>query len=245
MNKKATKRLSYLLFVMISLSFLVSLYVDNYFTYKEKPKIENAALLVNSEESNEVEITEIDKIKKAYNNNDVVGNISISDTNIDEVVFQSSNNSYYLNHNGYKEYDQYGEVFADYRIDFDTSKKILIFGHNSSKIKTPFSNLEKYYDKSYYNNHKYITLTLENEVRTYAIFSVYVETSDWSYMNLKFDSATDWYNHILKLKNKSLYDTGVDVENDDEVLILQTCSYNQNYNDYDKKYLLIISRRVK
>ena len=147
-------------------------------------------------------------------------------------MHQSSNNSSYLNHNGYKEYDQYGEVFADYRIDFDTSKKILIFGHNSSKIKTPFSNLENYYDKSYYNNHKYITLTLENEVRTYAIFSVYVETSDWSYMNLKFDSSTDWYNHILKLKNKSLYDTGVDVENDDEVLILQTCSYNQNYNDY-------------
>lgn len=243
MDKKATKRLSYLLFVTISLSFLVSLYVDNYFNYKEEPKIEKVAL-VNNEESNKVEITEIEKIRQAYNNNDVVGNISIPDTNIDEVVFQSSNNSYYLNHNGYKEYDQYGEVFADYRIDFDTSKKILIFGHNSSRIKTPFSNLEKYYDKSYYDNHKYITLTLENDVRTYAIFSVYVETSDWSYMNLKFNSTTDWYNHILKLKNNSSYDTGVDVEENDEILILQTCSYNQNYKNYDKKYLLIVSRRV-
>lgn len=244
MNKRATKHLSYLLFVTVSLAFLVSLYVDSYFTYNDEPIIEKV-VLVNSEESNEAEITEIDKIRQAYNNNDVVGNISIPDTNIDEVVFQSSNNSYYLNHNGYKEYDQYGEVFSDYRIDFDTSKKILIFGHNSSRIKTPFSNLEKYYDKSYYDNHKYITLTLENEVRTYAIFSVYVETSDWSYMNLKFNSTTDWYNHILKLKNNSLYDTGVDVEDDDEVLILQTCSYNQNYKDYDKKYLLIVSRRIK
>ena len=245
MNRKGSKRFKILLLLILLLAFCASLYEYN-FSIQKDDKVVDKVITANKEKVSDVEqLNEILEIRKDYNNEDVIGKISISDTNIDEVVFQSSNNSYYLNHNGYKKYDQYGEVFADYRIDFDTSKKILIFGHNSSRIKTPFSNLEKYYDKSYYDNHKYITLTLENEVRTYAIFSAYVETSDWSYMNLKFNSTTDWYNHILKLKNNSSYDTGVDVEENDEILILQTCSYNQNYKDYDKKYLLIVSRRVK
>lgn len=245
MNRKGSKRFKILLLLILLLAFCASLYEYN-FSIQKDDKVVDKVITANKEKVSDVEqLNEILEIRKDYNNEDVIGKISISDTDIDEVVFQSSNNSYYLNHNGYKKYDQYGEVFADYRIDFDTSKKILIFGHNSSRIKTPFSNLEKYYDKSYYDNHKYITLTLENEVRTYAIFSAYVETSDWSYMNLKFNSTTDWYNHILKLKNNSSYDTGVDVEENDEILILQTCSYNQNYKDYDKKYLLIVSRRVK
>jgi sortase B len=243
MNKKIMKIFIYILFTSSLLSFLTFTYFDSYINSNDNIII-NKVAITNNEEIIESQLNEIEEIRSNYNNDDVIGKITISDTNINETIFQGDNNSYYLNHNGYKEYDQYGEVFLDYRINLNSSRKILIFGHNTSKGKTAFSELENYYDKSFYDNHKFITITLDNEIRNYEIFSVYVETSDWSYMNLNFNSNTDWYNHLLKLKNNSLYDTGIDIKEDDEVLILQTCSYNQNYKDYNKKYLLLISRRI-
>ena len=133
----------------------------------------------------------------------------------------------------------------DYRIDLDNSKKILIYGHSSKYQDTAFNKLEKYYDKDYYENNKYIKITTPKEVRTYKIFSVYIETNDWTYMNLKFNNDKDWYNHLLKLKNKSLYNTETDITKDDEILILQTCSNKEEYQKYKKKYLLVIAKREK
>ena len=74
---------------------------------------------------------------------------------------------------------------------------------------------------------------------------MYVETSDFTYMNMNFDNDELWYRHILGLKNKSIYSTDVELSGDDEILILQTCSRSSDYKKYSKKYLLIVSRRVK
>ena len=63
-------------------------------------------------------------------------------------------------------------------------------------------------------------------------------------MNINFDTDDDWYSHLLKLQNKSIYLTNTDLTKEDEILILQTCSNHPNYQKYSKKYLLIVSRRV-
>ena len=60
----------------------------------------------------------------------------------------------------------------------------------------------------------------------------------------KFNSEEEYLNHLKKLKSKSMYDTGVEVTKDDEILILQTCSTHKDYSNYQRKYLLIILRRV-
>ena len=64
-------------------------------------------------------------------------------------------------------------------------------------------------------------------------------------MNMNFDDKGDWYAHILGLQNKSMYSTDIVLDMDEDILILQTCSKNNNYQDYKNKYLLIVSRRVK
>ena len=62
-------------------------------------------------------------------------------------------------------------------------------------------------------------------------------------MNLNITDET--YNKdLLKYKNKSLYNTNVDINNDDNILILQTCSNHPNYQKYENKYLLIIAKKV-
>ena len=77
------------------------------------------------------------------NNEDIVGSIKISGTNINEYIVQGDDNDYYLNHNLDKEEDIAGSVFLDYRNNF-SDKKLLIFGHNARRLKTvPFHDLEK------------------------------------------------------------------------------------------------------
>ena len=90
----------------------------------------------------------------------------------------------------------------------------------------------------------YITIITDKKKETYQVFSVHVETSDWGYMKIDFKSKDDWLNHLTQFKNRSMYDTGVQVTKDDSILILQTCSKNDHYKNFNKKYLLIISRRV-
>ena len=61
---------------------------------------------------------------------------------------------------------------------------------------------------------------------------------------MKFNTKDEYYNHILKLKNKSMYDTNVLVNKDDKILIIQTCSTKKEYSNYENKFLLIIAKRV-
>ena len=81
-------------------------------------------------------------------------------------------------------------------------------------------------------------------IYTYEILSVYIETSDFTYMNMNFDNEEDYFMHITKLKDKSLYPTNVNLNGNDDILILQTCSNHKDYQKYSKKYLLVIARRV-
>ena len=186
----------------------------------------------------------INAAREEYNNDDVVGILEINNTEYAVPIMQSSDNEYYLTHTPDGKENFMGSIYLDYRVDIDSSKKLLIYGHNSSNIDMPFKILEEFYDKDYYDNHKYVEITTSNTKRKYEIFSVYVETSDFSYMNINFESDDEYLSHIEKFKSKSMYDTGVELSEDDEILILQTCSEHPDYRNYQKKYLLIILRRV-
>jgi len=186
----------------------------------------------------------IDKLKDKYNNDDVIGILEINNTDYIVPIMQGEDNDYYLNHTPNRKKNFMGSIYLDYRVDIDSSKKLLIYGHNSSRVDMPFKILEEFYDKDYYDNHKYVEITTSNVKKKYEIFSVHVETSDFSYMNINFENDKDYLNHLKKLKSRSIYDTGVEVSSDDEILILQTCSTHSDYRNYSKKYLLIVLRRV-
>lgn len=188
---------------------------------------------------------EIEAYREKYNNDEVVAILNILNTDYRRPVMQHTDNDYYLNHLEDKSSHYLGSLFADYRIDINNSKKILIYGHNSEYIDMPFKILENYYDIDYFNEHQYIELITSKEKKLYQIFSVYVEPTDYSYMQIEFDDTDSWYKHLMKLKQKSMYDTGNKIQEDDEILILQTCSTHDDYKQYKNKYLLIILRRIK
>ncbi len=190
-------------------------------------------------------IEQITSLKEKYNNKDVVGTISIDNTDFNTVVMQGNDNSYYLNHLPDKTYNINGSIFLDYRVDIDESDKLLIFGHSSPNYFLPIMIIENYKDEDYYKEHKYIYLSSIKKVKKYEIFSVFVETLDWSYMNLNYASKDEYLKHLQNLKSKSFYDTGVEVNKNDKILIMQTCSNMKEYSKYSKKYMLVIAKEVK
>lgn len=189
---------------------------------------------------------ELNKLKQEYNNNDIVGVLSIENTSFNEIVMQYTDNDYYLEHTVYHVSDWRGQTFLDYRVDINNSKKLIIYGHNSPNYILPFKVFENYYDSNYIKEHKYLYLQTDKGINVYEIFSVYIEVKDWSYYNkMKFINDDEYYNHILKLKNNSFYDTGVEISEDDEILIIQTCSTHKDYTQYENKFLLIIGKRIE
>ena len=181
-----------------------------------------------------------------YNNSEIVGVLNIPGTSINTVVVQHNDNEYYLDHNANLEEDVAGAVYLDYRVEINSGRKNIIYGHNgdSELLNVPFTELENYYDEDFYKNHKYVYLEDKDGVGTYEIFSVFVETRDPNYMYLNFKNDSSWKEHINYLKNKSLYATYVEVDETDDVLILQTCSHSEEYSKYKDRYLLVVAKRI-
>ena len=231
---KCIKLIIFLLCIVVPLLFNV-----NFINNNNNKKFININKNIDDINYNKI----INNLKDTYNNEDIVGVLKIADE-IEVPILQTSNNDYYLNHSIEKKENIYGSIFLDYRTDINNSKKLLIYGHSSIKTNIPFNTLENYYDKEYYENHKYISLITNKEEKIYEIFSIYIELFDFSYMNINFIDNKDYCEHISSLKDKSLYDTKIELKEDDEILILQTCSNHEDYKNYDKKYLLIILRRI-
>lgn len=175
--------------------------------------------------------------QKEFNNTDIIAELSIENTDLVTPVVKGSDNEYYLNHLLDKSRNSLGSVFLDYRNDID-DRKILIYGHNSENVYTEFHLLENYLDEEYYYNHDDITLKTVDNTYNYKIFSVYIATTNLQHVNLNF-TDTEYYEHLNWLKNNSIYDTGVTIEPDSEILVLQTC-----YFDIDNSYVIIAAKKV-
>lgn len=195
------------------------------------------------EEKEELSIEdEIKELKNSYNNNDIIGIISIKGGDLNTPVVQTKDNQYYLKYSLTKKRSIIGAVFMDYRVN-SNSKQINIYGHNSTKYKPPFQKLEKYLEKSYYKDHNILELKVNNEKKVYEIFSIVIadKVGTEEHMNIKYKTDKEYYNHFKRLKNRSLYDTGVNIEESDNVLVLQTCIYGK----YKGKLLVIVAKKVK
>lgn len=238
------KKYQYLLCI---LSFFVLFFLIQYNKYKELNNFNDNFVLETSnqiiEETKEVYQEEITKLQNEYNNEDVKATLEFVNSEYKVPVVQGNDNNYYLRRLPNKEYNIMGSIFLDYRVNIDTSKKLLIYGHNDAKFQMPFYILENYYDREYLDNHKYVVIKTKEKIRTYEIFSVFIEPSDFSYMKVDF-SETDYLEHLNILKNKSMHKIDSDLTYDTNILLLQTCSTHQEYAKYKKKYLIVAFKEV-
>lgn len=235
------------LFIVTTLISLVFLYFKKNDEAKTEEEIKESIIPKKdetqspSEPSKEIK-DEISELKEKYNNDDITAILTISDSNFSIPIVKGKDNDYYLSHSISKNKSAIGSVFIDYRNSTD-SKQINIYGHNSESYSPPFKILENYLRKSYFNNHQYIELKIENEIRKYEIFSVYIssKSSKEEHMHFDYASSNEWLNHYKRIQERSLYNANNSVDENDNIIILQTCVYNE----YKGKLLIIAAKEIK
>lgn len=180
-------------------------------------------------------LKDLDYYKNYYSNNDIVGTLKISGTKINTLLVQGSDNEYYLNHTISKKKSSVGSIYVDYRTNLD-AKQINIYGHNSKAVKLMFNELEKYRSKDFYESHKTIELYDGTKTSIYEIFSVQIVTDDYEHMDVVPQNRKS---HLEKLSN-GLYETGIITNEEDDVLVLQTCTYTPK-----NSFIIINAKKVK
>lgn len=161
-------------------------------------------------------------------NKDTVAYVKVNNTNIDYVVVQADDNSYYLNHNFEEKWNMAGWIFADYRNKLDgADKNIIIYGHNT-RDGSMFGTLEYILDKNWYenkDNYEVLFVTENGEYR-YRVFSVYSIIPEEYYISTEFATENEFRVFAKTLLDRSVYDFGVGVASNDRILTLSSCLGN-------------------
>lgn len=207
--------------------------------HNERMKIKQEISMVDINNLPAVKSSEelIEIAKKEYKNDDIVGILKLDGAGIETFLVQTNDNKYYLNHLVDKTPNKVGSVFVDYRTKIGESKQVNIYGHSSGNYDIPFDNLKKYLDKNFYEENKIMTIDTVDGRYTYEIFSVKV-TDDEEHLNVNFFNEQEYVKHLKMLKNNSLYEENITLSESDEILVLQTCIFNN-----PKGSLLIINYR--
>lgn len=238
-KRNNTKVIIVSLVILIILGLIFSIFI--YVNENKKDNISEHDKINISDTENDLEDVISEQIilnyQKQFNNTDIIGELEIPNTSLKVPVAHTIDNEFYLNHLIDKSPNTIGSVFLDYRNRVN-DRKIIVYGHNSQNIYTDFRVLENYLDWNYYLNHSDIYFRTMDKRNHYLIFSVYVATSDYRYINLEFTNDQYGY-HLQYLKEQSIYETGINVDGDDEIIVLQTCYYNPMGS-----YLIIVGKKV-
>ena len=213
---------------------------------KEKDDFEKLEELVSSESSeqeteNQPDEGEIKPVSKRNlaplfeQNPDCIGWVFIEDTNIDyPVMYTPQEPQKYLRKNFEGEYAISGVPFMEGTRSL-ADDNIVIYGHNM-KNGTMFSDITKYAEKTYFDEHRLIEFETAEGVKLYDIFAVVLlkDTDIWYY----FDSAINdehFYEMVDEIIFRSLYETGIYPEYGKQILTLSTC-----YGENDEDRIIII-----
>lgn len=189
-------------------------------------------------------------------NSEIVAWINVPHTNIDYPVLyhkgDTLHSQYYLYKNYEKNYSEYGSIFVDFRSQQNVkSKNVIMHGHHMMDG-SMFANLLKYgktsIDMNFYKKSPTFTVTTpENGDEVYKIISVYKTTGDikekdfFNYLQGDFTSDAEFMNYVYNIKARSLVNTPVDINENDTLVTLSTCSYevHENYRT------IVVGRKVR
>lgn len=165
-------------------------------------------------------------------NSDMKGWLDVPGTNINYPVMQASDNDFYLRRDFYKNSNQHGVPFLDYRdkLGDSPSKNLIIYGHNM-KDDQMFHELVNFEDNGFYAKAPLIQFNTVYKQQTWKIFAVMIvntmpsQGDTFYYLDTDFASNDAFMNYIGEVKKRSLVNTTVDVQPTDHILTLSTCSY--------------------
>ncbi len=145
-------------------------------------------------------------------------------------VMKGTDNDYYLSHTINGTENTSGSIFIECGNDaYFNDMNTIVYGHNM-KNNSMFGLLRNYKKAEYYAGHEYFWIyTPEGRFR-YKIFSCYEPLSDSDTYRWWSAPCDDYTQYLTQCKAASKYDTGVNVEPNDQIVTLSTCtSRGDNY----------------
>ena len=168
-------------------------------------------------------------------NPEMVGWLSIDDTEINYPVVQKDN-TYYLTHGFDQATNSNGSIFMDERCSIlKPTIKTIIYGHNMISGMM-FGGLINYLQEGYLDAHKYINFNTIYEKRTYEIVAVglskvqYQDEDAYRYYDfITSTSAQDLEDFIQNVDSLAVYGNADGLTLQDKLLTLSTCnSYTED-----------------
>lgn len=165
--------------------------------------------------------------REQIDNDDIVGFISIPNTNVNYPFVQTVDNSFYLYHDVHRNSSSAGAVFLDYLSTPDfTDPNTIIYGHNM-RSGIIFHNLRYYVfgaqSQEFLEDHPNIYIVTDDYVLVFEIFSVFTTHIDFYYIQVYFAEG-EFEELVNELNHRSYHDTGITATGEDNLLLLSTCT---------------------
>ncbi len=163
-------------------------------------------------------------------NPDIYAWIYIPNTNVDNPVAQSAegvDDSFYLSHNVYKNYQFSGTIYTEKKNKRDfTDPVTVLYGHNMLNG-SMFASLHNFNDKTFFDNNNTIFVFTKDKVFTYLIYSAYQYDDRHILNSFDMDDNTSFRQYLDSTLVERPYYCNVreDIElsEDDRIITLSTC----------------------
>ena len=171
-------------------------------------------------------------------NPDTVGWIKVPGTKINYPFVHTKDNEYYLKHTFDKTSNKKGWVYLDYRNNIDNlSKNTILYAHGLVNNQM-FGSMRRVVKQSWYNNknNRIITIVTPRSNQKWQVFSTYTIEPESYYITTSFKDNDEFNNFINTLKQRSVYNYGVEVNASDKILTLSSC--------YDDKKRMVLHAKL-
>lgn len=181
-----------------------------------------------------IDFEELQKISR-----DVVAWIYIPGTEINYVIAQTDNNSYYLDSRLDGEHSAEGTLFMDYQNAPDLSDwNTLIYGHHM-KNGTMFGSLKNYKEQKYYESHPVIYLYTPEQNYKVELLAAYTTNIDDCIYTIP-GTREERDNIVSHAHEMSDFTSMALVDNEDRLVTFSTCAY-----DFDNARYVVLGKVVK
>jgi len=202
----------------------------------------------------EVVTYSIDFSKVRAANPDIKAQIYLPGTKLNLWVCQGTDNSFYLNHNAYKQSSGWGTPMMDYRATLTAdarSTNIVLYGHSNDKTGEHFSAIKNYVNTDagieFYKKHPTIQFNTVYGDGNYKIIGMFLENvnvkgKSFGYHNfINAQNAEEFDKFVAEVKGRSFLTMPVDTQYGDQLITLSTCLSTSSKNS---RYVLV-ARKVR
>lgn len=187
---------------------------------------------LSAEEGNTLLDVDFDALQEEWP--DVVGWIQWPLLDIDFPIVQGSTNTQYLRRLPDGTWNNGGSIFLEANNQSLLDWHAIVYGHNM-RDGSMFGQLKNYLKEEYFQKNggaaAFILYTPDG-IWQYDVFSIeQVESTDSSVYMVGFVPSEDFTNFVQEMKDRSLYDMGVEVDGTKPVMTLSTCATSTTDSD--------------